>query len=81
MNHEIERKRDGEKTIVTTEQWAAMVTRGQAKSFKVARRNIPEVPVEVAQVIQKMKSKGASLENKEADPEGETPGQTNQNNG
>lgn len=79
MKHEIERKRDGEKIIVSLEDWAAMVTRGQAKNFTVTRRNIPDVPVEVAQVVQKMKLKGESLDNKEADPKGETSGQTNQN--
>ena len=79
MKIEIESKKTGIRRTVTMGQYQTMVQRGIAGNFKVVQRNIPDVPVELAQVVEKMKRKAGKPDNDMGEPEAANPGNDQQN--
>ena len=76
----IQNKKTGVTQKVPADHWQTLVTRGVAKNWEIIERNAPDVPVEIAEVISKMKEKAAKpTKDIEAEPDGEAPGNSNQN--
>jgi hypothetical protein len=75
----IEGKKSGQRQTVTPEQYQSMVRRGIAGNYRVIQRDIPDVPVELSQVVEKMKRKAGKPDNDTGEPEAENPGNSNQN--
>lgn len=80
MKHIIRSKKTGHESTVTVETWADYVRRGIAKNFAIVQRGIPDVPVEVAEVVEKMKKKAAkTADNNKGEPGTLAPDDNNQN--
>ena len=78
MKHIIQSKRTGRQSTVSVETWQDYVRRGIAGNFTIVQRSIPDVPVEVADVVQKIKKKAGKPADNTGEPDALEPDNTNQ---
>lgn len=79
MKRIIESKKTGQQSTITEDTWQSYVRRGIAGNFKTVQRILSDVPVEVAQVVEKMKRKAGKPDNDMGEPEAANPGNDQQN--